>query len=208
MGVDAPEDPIKLTQIARDVLREKFLKADLGISGANFMVAETGTLVLVTNEGNGRMCTTLPDVHIAIAGIDKIIPDWDALGVMFKLLARSATGQKLSTYTSFITGPKKSDAEHGPKELHLVILDNGRSNILRTKLDETFWKCIRWRLLSECLSCVSKCGWLCLRLVHLRSYRGDFYASNPGNKGCRTAAICLNPVRGVCGRVPGQGAIH
>ncbi len=108
LGVDAPPDPHRLTQIARAVLREKFLSAEAGISGANFLVAETGTLVLVSNEDNGRMVTTLPELHIAIAGIEKIVPDWEALTVLLKLLARSATGQKLSTYTSFITGPRRA----------------------------------------------------------------------------------------------------
>ncbi len=103
----------------------------MGISGANFLVAETGTLVMVTNEGNGRMCTTLPDLHVAVVGIDKVIPDWESLAVLLKLLARSATGQKLSTYTQFITGPRRSQAEFGPAELHVVLLDNGRSAVLK-----------------------------------------------------------------------------
>jgi len=151
LGIDAPDDPIELTRIARDLLREKFLDADVGISGANFLVAESGTLVLVTNEGNGRMCTTLPGTHIAIAGIDKIIPDWNALGILLKLLARSATGQKLSTYTSFITGPRRSEAENGPEELHLIILDNGRSEILRDDVGRDVLKCIR------CGCCLNVC---------------------------------------------------
>ncbi|MGE5376509.1 MAG: LUD domain-containing protein, partial [Bacteroidota bacterium] len=104
LHIDAPSDPVALTRIAREILREKFLNADMGISGGNFLIAETGTLVLVTNEGNGRMCTTMPDLHVAVVGIDKVIPDWESLTVFLKLLARSATGQKLSTYTQFITG--------------------------------------------------------------------------------------------------------
>ena len=89
-------------------LEEKFLNADMGISGGNLLIAETGTLVMVTNEGNGRMCTTMPDLHVAVVGIDKVIPDWESLTVFLKLLARSATGQKLSTYTQFITGPRRA----------------------------------------------------------------------------------------------------
>jgi L-lactate dehydrogenase complex protein LldF len=115
LGVEAPPDPQKLTAIARQVLREKFLKAEMGISGANFLVAETGTLVIVTNEGNGRMCTTLPDLHVAVVGIDKVIPDWESLAVLLKLLARSATGQKITTYTAFIQGPRRQEGEYGPK---------------------------------------------------------------------------------------------
>lgn len=151
LGIEAPPDPHHLTQIARTVLREKFLRADVGISGANFLVAETGTLVMVTNEGNGRMVTTLPDVHIAIVGIEKVIPDWEALTVLLKLLARSATGQKLSTYTSFITGPRRHEHEHGPRELHLILLDNGRSRILRDPLGRQALKCIR------CGACLNVC---------------------------------------------------
>lgn len=151
LGVDAPAEPIKLAGIAREFLREKFLKADMGISGANFIVAETGTLVIVTNEGNGRMCTTLPDLHVAVVGIDKVIPDWESLSVLLQLLARSATGQKLSAYTSFITGPSHSDHEGGPKEFHLVIIDNGRSRILADPVARETLKCIR------CGCCLNIC---------------------------------------------------
>jgi L-lactate dehydrogenase complex protein LldF len=151
LGVVAPPDPIQLTAIARATLRERFLAAGMGISGANFLVAETGTLVIVTNEGNGRMCTTLPDVHVAVVGIDKVVPDWESLTVLLKLLARSATGQKLSTYTSFITGPRRTEAEGGPKELHLVLLDNGRSRILKDAVARETLKCIR------CGCCLNVC---------------------------------------------------
>lgn len=151
LGVDAPPDPIKLTAIARATLREKFLAADMGISGANFLVAETGTLVIVTNEGNGRMCTTMPDLHVAVVGIDKVVPDWESLTVLLKLLARSATGQKLSTYTTFITGPRRVEGENGPKELHLVLLDNGRSKVLQDPVGREVLKCIR------CGCCLNVC---------------------------------------------------
>lgn len=151
LNVDAPPDPQKLTAIARKALREKFLDAEMGISGANFLVAETGTLVIVTNEGNGRMCTTMPDLHVAVVGIDKVLPDWDSLTVMLKLLARNATGQKLSTYTSFITGPRRHDDEFGPKEFHLVLLDNGRSKILQDPVAREVLKCIR------CGCCLNVC---------------------------------------------------
>ncbi len=151
LGVDAPPDPERLTAIARATLREKFLAAEMGISGANFLVAETGTLVIVTNEGNGRMCTTLPDLHVAVVGIDKVIPDWDSLTVLLKLLARSATGQKISTYTSFITGPRRQEGEFGPKEFHLVLLDNGRSRVLQDPVGRQVLKCIR------CGCCLNVC---------------------------------------------------
>jgi len=151
LHMDAPADPAELARIAREILREKFLAAEMGISGANFLIAETGTLVMVTNEGNGRMCTTLPDLHVAVVGIDKVIPDWESLTVFLKLLARSATGQKLSTYTQFITGPRRAEGEFGPKEFHLVLLDNGRSNILKDPVGREVFKCIR------CGACANAC---------------------------------------------------
>jgi L-lactate dehydrogenase complex protein LldF len=151
LDINAPNDPIELARIAREVLREKFLNAEMGISGGNFLVAETGTLVLVTNEGNGRMCTTMPDLHVAVVGIDKVIPDWESLTVFLKLLARSATGQKLSTYTQFITGPRRAEGEFGPKEFHLVLLDNGRSKVLKDPIGREVFKCIR------CGACANVC---------------------------------------------------
>jgi L-lactate dehydrogenase complex protein LldF len=151
LDVEAPPDPVQLTAIARTALRRRFLEAEIGISGANFLVAETGTLVIVTNEGNGRMCTTLPDVHVAVVGIDKVVPDWESLTVLLKLLARSATGQKLSTYTSFITGPRRAFGEGGPRALHLVLLDNGRSRLLADELTRETLKCIR------CGCCLNVC---------------------------------------------------
>lgn len=151
LDMNAPADPVELTRIAREVLREKFLNAGMGISGGNFLVAETGTLVMVTNEGNGRMCTTMPDLHVAVVGIDKVIPDWESLTVFLKLLARSATGQKLSTYTQFITGPRREEGEFGPKEFHLVLLDNGRSHVLEDPIGREVFKCIR------CGACANVC---------------------------------------------------
>lgn len=151
LNMNAPTDPIELARIAREVLREKFLNAEMGISGGNFLIAETGTLVMVTNEGNGRMCTTMPDLHVAVVGIDKIIPDWESLTIFLKLLARSATGQKLSTYTQFITGPRRAEGEFGPKEFHLVLLDNGRSKILKDPIGRDVLKCIR------CGACANVC---------------------------------------------------
>jgi len=151
LDIHASTDPIELARIAREVLREKFLNAGMGISGGNFLIAETGTLVMVTNEGNGRMCTTMPDLHVAVVGIDKVIPDWESLTVFLKLLARSATGQKLSTYTQFITGPRRAEGEFGPKEFHLVLLDNGRSKILKDPIGRDVLKCIR------CGACANVC---------------------------------------------------
>ncbi len=151
LGIDFSEDPKELTRAARAVLREKFLKATVGISGVNFAVAETGSLVLVTNEGNGRLCTTLPKTHIAIMGIEKIIPRFDDLRVFLKLLARSSTGQKLTSYVTMITGPRKPREMDGPEELHVVLLDNGRSELLTHPHTREALYCIR------CGACLNVC---------------------------------------------------
>lgn len=147
LGVNAPPEPTALTEIARVKLRKEFLAAEMGISGGNFLVAETGTLVLVTNEGNGRMCTTLPPVHVAVVGIEKVIPDWSCAAILLQLLARSTTGQQISSYTTFITGTRAG----GPREFHLVLLDNGRTRILQDVHARETLLCIR------CGACANIC---------------------------------------------------
>jgi L-lactate dehydrogenase complex protein LldF len=139
-----------LTNEARQTLREKFLAAGLGISGANMAVAETGSIVLVTNEGNGRMVTSLPPVHVAVVGIEKLVPTWADAAVWLELLARSATGQPLSVYTSVITGPARPDDPDGPQEVHVILLDNHRSDQIGTAYEEVL-QCIR------CGACLSVC---------------------------------------------------
>ena len=139
-----------LTAEARRLLRAEFLAAGMGISGGNMGVAETGSLVLVMNEGNGRMVTSLPRVHVAIMGIEKIAPDWDAAAAWLSLLARSATGQPMSIYTNIITGPRRAKDEDGPDEVHIVLLDNGRSALTNTTYDEVL-QCIR------CGACLNIC---------------------------------------------------
>ena len=151
LGVEAPPEPEKLTEIARGRLREEFLAADMGISGGNFLIAETGTLVLVTNEGNGRMCTTLPPLHVAVVGIEKVLPDLESLAVVLQLLPRNATGQALTTYTTLLTGPRRSAGEGGAEEFHLVLLDNGRSRILGDEVTRQTLLCIR------CGACLNVC---------------------------------------------------
>lgn len=151
LGADVPAEPTQLTAVARGRLREAFLAADMGISGANFLVAETGTLVIVSNEGNGRMCTTLPPLHVAVVGIDKVVPDLESLNVLLKLLPRSATGQKMTSYTSFIAGPSPSPEEGGPREYHLVLLDNGRTRVLKDPVARDALLCIR------CGACLNVC---------------------------------------------------
>ena len=140
-----------LAQEARRQLREKFIAADMGITGANFIVAETGTLVLVTNEGNGRMCTSMPRIHVAITGMEKVVPSIEDMGIMLRLLIRSATGQRISSYVTAVTGPRKPDDEDGPDEFHLVIVDNGRSRLLADpELREALY-CLR------CGACLNAC---------------------------------------------------
>lgn len=145
-----PADPQELMRFARARLREKFLTADIGITGANFGVAETGTVVLVTNEGNGRLVTSMPPVHVVLMGIEKLVPRLEDLSVFLALLARSGTGQKLSAYTSFVTGPRRAGELDGPEELHLVLMDNGRSRLLGTDFEEALY-CIR------CGACSNVC---------------------------------------------------
>src|SRR5262245_48733487 len=149
-GESPPDEPKPLAQVGRRLLRDKFYHADLGITGANFAVAETGTVVLVTNEGNGRLTTTCPRVHVALVGIEKVIPRLIDLPVFLKLLARAATGQTLSVYTTMITGPRRSGDRDGPDEFHLVLLDNGRSKVLATPFRESL-QCIR------CGACLNAC---------------------------------------------------
>ncbi len=146
-GADIPE----MTQAARAALREMFLTAGIGISGVNFAVAETGTLVVVENEGNARMVTTLPRIHVAIMGIEKLVPRIDDLAVLLKLLCRSATGQAITTYVSFIGGPRSPGEFDGPQELHLVLLDGGRSRIWADPRSREVLRCIR------CGACLNYC---------------------------------------------------
>ena len=134
----------EMAQAAREILREKFLLADMGITGANFVVAETGTVVIVTNEGNGRLCTSAPRIHVALTGMEKVVPCLEDLGVFLRLLPRAATGQAMTSYVSFISGPRSSQDEDGPEEFHLVIVDNDRSQLLRDPELREFLHCIRW----------------------------------------------------------------
>ena len=124
------DDPAELAEAARLHLRRRFLAARVGVSGANFAVAETGSLVVLESEGNGRMCTTLPEVLISVVGIEKLVPRWDDLEVFLQLLPRSSTGERMNPYTSIWTGATAGD---GPHEMHVVLLDNGRTDVLRRR---------------------------------------------------------------------------
>ena len=144
------DDADQLLAEARAVLRDKFLQADVGITGANFLVAETGGVVIVTNEGNADLTASLPDTHIVVTGIEKVVPTLDDAGLMLRLLARSAIGQRLSNYTSFIHGPRRDQDAAGPRNFHVVLVDNGRSDMLGTELQDML-RCIR------CSACINHC---------------------------------------------------
>ena len=150
-GVTYTEDVDALIQIGRRVLRRKFADADIGLSGVNFAVAETGTLCLVENEGNGRMCTTVPKVHIAITGIEKIVEKLEHVPPLLSLLTRSATGQSVTTYVNMISGPRKSGEKDGPQEVHLILLDNGRTQAYADDELRATLQCIR------CGACMNHC---------------------------------------------------
>jgi L-lactate dehydrogenase complex protein LldF len=145
-----PDDIPGLTAEARRLLREKFLAAGLGITGANLGIAETGSIILVTNEGNAEMVASLPPVQVILMGIEKIAPTWDDAAAWLALLARSATGQPLSIYTTSITGPARPEDPDGPSEVHIVLLDNGRSNLVGTSYEEVL-QCLR------CGACLNVC---------------------------------------------------
>lgn len=157
-GSDENLSPAELTAVARQKLRSKFLTADMGITGANFAIAETGTLVIVENEGNIRLTTTIPRVHVAVMGLEKVIRSWADLQVLLPLLPASATGQKITSYVSFLNGPRRSGETDGPEEFHLVLLDSGRRKVHAD------------RELREALACV-RCG-ACLNACPVYSHIG------------------------------------
>jgi len=151
LGMLPTDDVAQMTSTARSTLRERFATADVGISGVNFGIAETGTIVIVENEGNIRLTTSLPRTHIAVMGIEKLLPRFADLDVFLKLLPRSGTGQALSTYQSFITGTKRKVSDEGPDELHIILLDNGRSRMLAHPVTRQSLACIR------CGACLNAC---------------------------------------------------
>jgi len=150
-GAEYTEDAEKLTAIARSELRREFAEAGAGLSGVNFAVAETGTLCLVENEGNGRMVTTVPPVHIAVTGIEKVVEKLSDVPALLSLLTRSATGQPITTYFNMISSPRQEGEKDGPQEVHLVLLDNGRSRIYKDSETRDTLQCIR------CGACMNHC---------------------------------------------------
>ncbi len=143
-------EPRQLVNEAREVLRAKYLAADVGITGANFLVAETGSSVIVTNEGNGDLTQILPGVHIVVASLEKVVPTLEDVSTILRVLSRSATGQEFSAYTTFSTGPKRPEDPDGPEEYHVVLLDNGRSTMLGNEFRDVL-RCIR------CGACMNHC---------------------------------------------------
>ncbi|WP_052852751.1 lactate utilization protein B [Streptomyces avicenniae] len=172
------EEPAVLAEAARLHLREKFLRAKVGISGANFMVADTGTLVVVESEGNGRMCLTLPETLISVVGIEKIVPTWQDLEVFLQLLPRSSTAERMNPYTSTWTGTTDGD---GPRTFHLVLLDNGRTDTLADTVGRQALRCIR------CSACLNVCP------VYERAGGHAYGSAYPGPIG----AILTPQLRGV-----------
>lgn len=151
LGVPRENVPERQTRIARTVLRQKFLTADIGITGANFLVADSGAVVLVENEGNARLTTSAPRIHVAVAGIEKLIPRAQDLAVFLKLLGRSATGQPLTVYTSILSGPRRQGEWDGPEQFYVVLLDGGRSRVLADRDKRQTLYCIR------CGACLNHC---------------------------------------------------
>jgi L-lactate dehydrogenase complex protein LldF len=150
-GRKLSDEPEALTEAARVHLREKFLTVPVAVSGANFAAADTGTVAVFESEGNGRMCTTLPRVLVTVMGIEKVVPEWRDLEVFAQLLPRSSTAERMNPYTSFWTGVKSSHPPDGPQEFHLVLLDNGRTDVLSDEVGRQALHCIR------CSACLNVC---------------------------------------------------
>ncbi|MBS7565923.1 iron-sulfur cluster-binding protein [Mucilaginibacter sp. Bleaf8] len=150
-GTPIDATPEQLTLKARELLREKYLQADVGISGANFLIADTGSIALSENEGNTRLCTTFPKIHIAVVGIEKMIPSIADLDLYWPLLSTHGTGQNLTVYNTILSGPRQADETDGPEEMYVVLLDNGRTNVLAQKDQRQALYCIR------CGACLNAC---------------------------------------------------
>lgn len=168
LGLPLTDDIRVLTNAARHILRRVFLEADIGISGVNFGIAETGGVCLVTNEGNGRMVTTIPRIHIALMGIERMVPTIEDLGLMLTLLPRASTGQKLTVYITLINHPRRAGEVDGPLERHLILIDNGRMSLMDSPLAESLY-CIR------CGACLNACP-------VFREIGGHAYVGNHGQK--------------------------
>jgi L-lactate dehydrogenase complex protein LldF len=150
LGMPMTDDPAQMTRFVRDVMRKKYIEAEMGISGVNFAIAETGTIITVENEGNNRLSCSAPQIHVAVMGLEKVLATWNDWTTISQLLPRSATGQRMTVYTNLFSGPKRADEPDGPEHFYLVILDNGRSKILASEYAESL-ACIR------CGACLNAC---------------------------------------------------
>ncbi|NOZ57163.1 MAG: lactate utilization protein [Calditrichaeota bacterium] len=203
LGVPYTEDPESLTRIARDRLRSEFLSAEMGISGANFAVAETGTIVIVENEGNARLTTTAPKVHVAVLGIEKVIPSLRDLRVFLNLLSISSTAQRLPCYVNLIRSPRREGEHEGPEEVHVVLLDNGRTEILTDDEMVPALHCIR------CGACLNVCPIFQRAGGHAYGWvpgpdRVDSHPALPGAGRGVPASFRVFPLWGLLGDMPGQ----
>jgi L-lactate dehydrogenase complex protein LldF len=188
LGIPYTDVPEEMTRAVRKELRARFLAADLGITGANFAVAETGTLVLLENEGNIRMSTTLPPVHVAVMGIEKLVADWTDLAPLLRILPLSAVGQRLPSYVSFLTGPGRVRDE-GPREFHLVLVDSFRSTVLADPLFRQMLRCLR------CGACLNYCP----VYRHLGGHGYPWVYSGPMGVALTAAAFGPQAARDVAG---------
>jgi len=150
-GTPVDATPEQLTLKARELLREKYVQADIGITGANFLIADSGSIAITENEGNARLCTTFPKIHIAIVGIEKMIPSITDLDLFWPLLSTHGTGQNLTVYNSILSGPRQTNETDGPEEMYVILLDNGRTNLLAHKDQRQSLYCIR------CGACLNAC---------------------------------------------------
>ncbi len=201
---DLTDEPRLLAMAARSYLRKKFLTAKVGISGANFAVAETGTLLVVESEGNGRMCLTLPETLITVMGIEKLVPTWRDLEVFLQLLPRSSTGERMNPYTSAWTGVHSQDGiVDGPQDFHLVLLDNGRTASSGRRGRPRGVALHQVQCVHERLSCVRAHRWPRVRLGLPGAHRSRALAPAHRRRGQRVAALRLVAVRSVLRRLPG-----
>jgi L-lactate dehydrogenase complex protein LldF len=150
LNMEHTEDAAEMTAFARNLLRDEYLQADFGMSGGNFLIAETGTVAIVTNEGNGRLSTSIPRVHIAVVGIEKVVPTWEDFATLVQMLGRAGAGQRITVYVNMFNGPAREGDADGPEELYLILVDNGRSNIYGTEYTEAL-ACLR------CGACLNVC---------------------------------------------------
>jgi L-lactate dehydrogenase complex protein LldF len=151
LGTDPKLTPEQLTLVARDVLRKKYVEAEVGITGANFIIADIGGIAITENEGNARLSCSMPKTHIVVAGIEKVIPSMNDLALFWPLLATYGTGQKITVYSTIVTGPKQEKETDGPEEMYVILLDNGRTNILANEKSRESLYCIR------CGACLNAC---------------------------------------------------